>query len=155
MAKLTQPSFAGGEVSPAVAARVDLSKRAVGAARAENFISEVSGGMKSRPGLQFIAEAKTNETTRLMPFEFNTEQTYILELGDQYMRFYTYAGQILSEGDPYEIVTPYLAADLFEIEFAQSGDVMTIVHPNYAPRELVRITNTNWTLTEIEFSPSQ
>jgi|GEM_PF-568160 len=155
MAKLTQPSFAGGEVSPAVAARVDLSKRAVGAERAENFISEVTGGMKSRPGLQFIAEAKTTGTVRLIPFEFNTEQTYILELGDQYMRFYTYAGQILNGGVPYEIVTPYAAANLFEIEFAQSGDVMTIVHPNYAPRELVRITNTNWTLTEIEFSPSQ
>lgn len=155
MAKLIQPSFAGGEVSPSVAARVDLSKRAVAVERAENFFVRVTGGMESRPGLQFIAEAKTTGTTRIIPFEFNTEQTYIVELGNQYMRFYTYGGQILSGGSPYEISTPYLAADLFEIEFAQSGDVMTIVHPNYAPRELVRITNTNWTLTEISFAPSQ
>lgn len=155
MAKLIQPSFAGGEVSPSVAARVDLSKRAVAVERAENFFVRVTGGMESRPGLQFIAEAKTTGTTRIIPFEFNTEQTYILEVGDQYMRFYTYGGQILSGGSPYEIATPYVAADLFTLEFAQSGDVMTIVHPNYAPRELVRITNTNWTLTEISFSPSQ
>lgn len=155
MAKLVQPSFAGGEVSPSVAARVDLSKRAVAVERAENFFVRVSGGMESRPGLQFIAEAKTTDTTRLIPFEFNTEQTYILELGNQYIRFYTYGGQILSGGSPYEIASPYLAADLFEIEFAQSGDVMTLVHPDYAPRELVRITNTNWTLTEISFTPSQ
>lgn len=155
MAKLIQPSFAGGEVSPSVAARVDLSKRAVAVERAENFFVRVTGGMASRPGLQFIAEAKTTDTTRIIPFEFNTEQTYILELGDQYMRFYTYGGQILSGGPPYEIATPYVAADLFTLEFAQSGDVMTIVHPNYAPRELVRITNTNWTLTEISFAPSQ
>lgn len=155
MAKLVQPSFAGGEVSPSVAARVDLSKRAVAVERAENFFVRVSGGMESRPGLQFIAEAKTTGTTRLIPFEFNTEQTYILELGNQYIRFYTYGGQILSGGSPYEIASPYLAADLFEIEFAQSGDVMTLVHPDYAPRELVRITNTNWTLTEISFTPSQ
>ena len=155
MAKLIQPSFAGGEVSPSVAARVDLSKRAVAVERAENFFVRVTGGMESRPGLKFVAQAKTTGTTRLIPFEFNTEQTYILELGEQYMRFYTYGGQILSGGSPYEIVTPYLAADLFTLEFAQSGDVMTIVHPNYAPRELVRITNTNWTLTEISFAPSQ
>lgn len=155
MAKLVQPSFAGGEVSPSVAARVDLSKRAVAVERAENFFVRVSGGMESRPGLQFIAEAKTTDTTRLIPFEFNTEQTYILELGNQYIRFYTYGGQILSGGSPYEIASPYLAADLFEIEFAQSGDVMTLVHPDYAPRELVRVTNTNWTLTEISFTPSQ
>lgn len=155
MAKLIQPSFAGGEVSPSVAARVDLSKRAVAVERAENFFVRVTGGMESRPGLQFIAQAKTTGTTRLIPFEFNTEQTYIIEVGDQYMRFYTYGGQILSGGSPYEIATPYVAADLFTLEFAQSGDVMTIVHPNYAPRELVRITNTNWTLTEISFAPSQ
>lgn len=155
MAKLIQPSFAGGEVSPSVAARVDLSKRAVAVERAENFFVRVTGGMESRPGLQFIAQAKTTGTTRLIPFEFNTEQTYIIEVGDQYMRFYTYGGQILSGGSPYEIATPYVAADLFALEFAQSGDVMTIVHPNYAPRELVRITNTNWTLTEISFAPSQ
>lgn len=155
MAKLIQPSFAGGEVSPSVAARVDLSKRAVAVERAENFFVRVTGGMESRPGLQFIAEAKTTGTTRIIPFEFNTEQTYILEVGDQYMRFYTYGGQILSGGSPYEIATPYVAADLFALDFAQSGDVMTIVHPNYAPRELVRITNTNWTLTEISFAPSQ
>jgi hypothetical protein len=155
MAKLIQPSFAGGEVSPSVAARVDLSKRAAAVERAENFFVRVTGGMESRPGMRFIAEAKTTGTTRLIPFEFNTEQTYIIELGDQYMRFYTYGGQILSGGSPYEIATPYLAADLFAIEFAQSGDVMTLVHPNYAPRELVRITNTNWTLTEISFEPSQ
>lgn len=155
MAKLIQPSFAGGEVSPSVAARVDLSKRAVAVERAENFFVRVTGGMESRPGLKFVAEAKTTGTTRLIPFEFNTEQTYILELGDQYMRFYTYGGQILSGGAPYEISTPYVASDLFALEFAQSGDVMTIVHPNYAPRELVRITNTNWSLTAISFAPSQ
>lgn len=155
MAKFIQPNFAAGEVSPAVSANVGLSKRAIAVERAENFFVRVSGGMESRPGMRFIAEAKGTGTTRLIPFEFNTEQTYVLELGDQYMRFYTYGGQILSGGLPYEISTPYLAADLFELEFAQSGDVMTIVHPEYAPRELVRITNTNWTLTEIEFEPSQ
>lgn len=155
MAKLIQPSFAAGEISPAIVARVDLSKRAVAVERAENFVVRVTGGMESRPGMRFIAEAKTTGTTRLLPFEFNTEQTYVLELGDQYMRFYTYGGQILDGGLPYEISTPYLAADLFDLEFAQSGDVMTIVHPNYAPRELVRVTNTNWTLTEITFAPSQ
>jgi hypothetical protein len=155
LAKFIQPNFAAGEVSPAVAANVGLSKRAIAVERAENFFVRVSGGMESRPGMRFIAEAKGTGTTRLIPFEFNTEQTYVLELGDQYMRFYTYGGQILSGGSPYEISTPYLAADLFELEFAQSGDVMTIVHPEYAPRELVRITNTNWTLTEIEFEPSQ
>ena len=230
MSKLIQPSLAGGEVSASIAARVDLSKRAVAVERAENFIAKFTGGMDSRPGQRFVARAKANgnATKRLLPFEFNTEQTYVLELGNQYMRFHTQGAQIVEAGKAitgasgstitavahgystgqevylsglggvtnlngrnvkvtvtgadtftitdlndsaititgtytsggqsfrvYEIATPYLAADLFDIEHAQSADVLTIVHPNYAPRELVRITNTNWTLTEISFEPSQ
>jgi hypothetical protein len=52
---------------------------------------------------------------------------------------------------PYEIANPYAEADLFDIHYVQSADVMTLVHPNYAPRELRRIGATNWTLTTINF----
>lgn len=46
----------------------------------------------------------------------------------------------------YEIPNPYAEADLFDIHFVQSADVLTLVHPNYAPRELRRQGATNWTL---------
>jgi len=155
MSKLIQPSFAGGEVSPDVAARVDLSKRAVAVEKAENFTVKATGGMESRAGMRFVGQAKYTLATRIIPFEFNSEQTYIIEVGPLYMRFYRDGGQILAAGNnPYEIATPYAEADLFDLDFAQSGDVMTIVHPDYAPRELVRISDTNWTLTEITFAPS-
>jgi len=226
MARLIQPSFAGGEVSASVAARVDLSKRAVAVEQAENFIAKFTGGMDSRPGQRFVARAKSNGQVRLLPFEFNTKQTYVLEVGNEYMRFHAQGGQIVEAGKAvtaatsttitvvghgyttgeevylaglggitnlegrnvivtvidadtftisdlngspivisgtyisggesfrvYEISTPYDADDIFDLEYAQSGDVLTIVHPSYAPRELVRITNTDWTLTEISFDP--
>ena len=155
MTDMIQPSMAGGEVSPSIGARVDLAKRAVAVERAENFIARVSGGMESRRGTRYIAQTKSPLTTRLVAFEFNTEQTYVLEFGNQYIRFYTYGAQIESGGSAYEVATPYAVADIFDLAFAQSADVMTIVHPNYAPRELVRIADTNWTLTEISFEPSQ
>ena len=53
----------------------------------------------------------------------------------------------------YEIPTPYQAADLFGIHFAQSADVMTLVHPNYPPAELSRVSATTWTLVPINFGP--
>jgi len=53
----------------------------------------------------------------------------------------------------YEIPTPYAAADLFGIHFAQSADVMTLVHPNYPPQELKRVSATVWTMTAIAFGP--
>ena len=74
---------------------------------------------------QFIAEVKdSTKKTRLIPFKFSTTQTYILELDDQYMRVYKDKGQVLSSGSPFEISTPYLEAELFDIKFAQSADVI-------------------------------
>lgn len=54
----------------------------------------------------------------------------------------------------YEVVSPYAEADLFDIHYTQSADVLTLVHPNYAPRELRRLGATNWTLTLISFAPT-
>lgn len=51
----------------------------------------------------------------------------------------------------YEIPNPYAEADLFDIHYVQSADVLTLVHPNYAPRELKRLGATSWTLTTITF----
>ena len=54
----------------------------------------------------------------------------------------------------YEIPSPYAEADLFDIHYVQSGDILTLVHPTYAPRELRRLSATSWTLTVIPFTPS-
>jgi len=111
------------------------------------------GAAARRPGTTFIAEVKSSSAkTRLIPFEFSTTQTYVLELGNQYMRFYRDNGQILSSGSPYEISTPYLTAELFDIKFAQSADVMYITHPNHKTRKLARTGHTSWTLTEVDFT---
>jgi hypothetical protein len=54
----------------------------------------------------------------------------------------------------YTLATPYVAADLFDLHYAQNSDVLTITHPTYAARELARLGATNWTLTAISFTPS-
>lgn len=54
----------------------------------------------------------------------------------------------------YEIPSPYAEADLFNIHYVQSADILTLVHPNYAPRELKRLGATKWTLTTISFTPT-
>lgn len=47
----------------------------------------------------------------------------------------------------YEISTSYLEADLPNIEYTQSGDVITLSHPSYPQAELTRTGHTSWTLT--------
>ena len=51
---------------------------------------------------------------------------------------------------PFEITSPYLTADLFELKFEQSADVIFIAHPSYEPRRLSRTGDTLWTLGELD-----
>lgn len=148
---LIQPSFAGGEISPNVYGRVDLAKYAVSLRRCRNFIVRQYGGIENRPGTQYLAEAKYGDRQcRLIPFQFSTVQTYVLEFGDFYMRVFKDGGQVLTTANTiYELATPYKAADLFKLKFTQSADVMTICHPDYSPRELQRYAHDNWQLVEV------
>ncbi len=52
----------------------------------------------------------------------------------------------------YEIPHPYLEAELFDVNYVQSADVITLVHPNHAPRELRRLSATQWELRVIDFN---
>jgi len=54
----------------------------------------------------------------------------------------------------YEIPNPYTEAQLFDVHHVQSADVLTLVHPEHAPRELRRMGATNWQLTTISFAPT-
>lgn len=210
--KLLLRSFAGGEVGPELAGRLDLVKYQTGLSLARNFITLPHGPATRRTGLQFVNEAKdSTQAVRIMPFTFSASQTAVLEFGDQYVRVHTNGGTLLEDakactvsgatvtctahgfavGDwvflggrylkvsavttdtftvtdmagasvnpagttvarVFTLATPYLAADLFDIHFRQSADVITLTHPSYAARELARVSATSWTLTEVSFAP--
>ena len=145
-------NFTGGELSPRLDGRNDLAKYASGCSTLENLVVYPHGSAARRPGTNFVAAVKdSTKKTRLIPFEFSTTQTYMLEFGDQYIRFYKDNGQILSGGSAYEISTPYLEAELFDLKFAQSADVMYICHPNHETEKLSRTGHTSWSLTDVDF----
>ena len=154
-----QTSFNAGEFSPAMEGRVDLDRKYPSACKQLiGFVPMIQGPARRRSGTRFVSEVKYSwERTWLVRFEFAETDAYILEFGDLYIRFYTNHGQVLSGGIPYEISTPYTAADLVNangtlaLRMVQSGDVIYLVHPEFAPRKLSRFGPTNWTLTEVEF----
>ena len=150
---LALTSFVSGEFSPKMDGRTDFDKYSSGAKTLENFLVHPQGAATRRVGTQFIAEVKSSAAkTRLIPFEFSTTQTYILEFGNTYIRFFKDKGQILDSGSAYEISSPYLTAELFEIKFAQSADVMYITHPNHEVMKLSRTGHTSWTLAQVDFT---
>ena len=150
---LALTSFVSGELGAKLDGRTDFNKYNTGAKTLENFLIHPQGAATRRVGTQFIAEVKdSSKKTRIIPFEFSTVQTYVLEFGNTYMRVYKDKGQVLSGGSAFEISTPYLEAELFEIKFAQSADILYITHPNHAVRKLSRTGHTSWTLTECSFT---
>src|SRR6056300_295378 len=149
---ISVPSFTAGQLSPRMEGRTDFQKYFSAGTTVNNFIVQPHGPVARRPGSYFVSEVKdSSKDTRLIPFSFSTTQTYILEFGDAYIRFYKDNGQITSGGSAYEISSPYLEAELFDIKFAQSADVMYICHQNHAVRKLSRTGHTSWTLTEVDF----
>lgn len=219
-----QPSFAAGELSPTLYARIDLAKYHTGVALARNMFVDYRGGLSNRPGTKFVGIARTNNP-RLIPFQFSTIQAYVLEFTEFAIRVImngayvteaaktitgitqanpgvvTSAGHGFSAGDLvylsgiggmtqlngrtlavtnvtantftlisefgvavnttaygaytaggtaariYVISTPYFAGDIPSIKYTQSADVMTLVHPSYAPRDLTRTGHAAWILT--------
>ena len=150
---LALTSFVSGEFGNKLTGRTDFDKYNSAAKTMENFLVHPQGAATRRVGTQFIASVKTAAAkTRLIPFEFSTTQTYILEFGNNYIRFFKDKGQITSGGSAYEISTPYLTAELFDIKFAQSADVMYICHPNHEVMKLSRTGHTSWTLAQVDFT---
>lgn len=88
-------SFSAGELSELLNAREDLSKYHSGCSLMENMFPLPQGGAEKRPGTVYVAGSKNNTKVRLLPFEYSTEQSYIIELGNQYARFYTSNAAIL------------------------------------------------------------
>jgi len=157
MPEIPQRNFTGGELDPALHARSDLTKYRNGLATLRNFKIHPQGGVSNREGTEFIYPTKdSNAVSRLIPFEFNKDQAYVLEFGNLYMRVFKDGGAVLDGAGPavYELVTPYVTADLPLLKFTQSADTMTICHPDYSEKDLTRTDHDAWTLSEISYAPT-
>lgn len=148
-----ESDFITGEVSPRLKGRVDLQKYASGVQTLSNFIVQLTGGVYRRSGTIFANAVKNQANkTWLLPFIIQGGAAYVLEFGNEYIRFYTNQGLLIDgSSDPVEVVTPYQTADLPGIDFAQSGDILFLVHANYPPQQLARVTTTSFTLTPFNY----
>ena len=151
--KIFQPSFASGEISPLLHARVDLARYSTGLAELRNMIVLPQGGVTRRPGFMpgnvngfgsfYGAEAK------LIPFVYNSSDSVMLEFGN-----YTARVWVMSGGTAKAIanfVTPYSIADVQALRYVQSGNVLFMAHKSYRPKMLTRKSLTQWTFSDLDF----
>lgn len=98
MPTIIQTAFNAGEFSPEAWGRVDIAKYFNACKTLKNFICLLHGPATRRPGIEYIADAKYDDTkANLIPFEFSTAQTYMLEFGDEYIRVFTDGGQVVPD----------------------------------------------------------
>lgn len=81
MTNLKQPSFAGGEVSPAIYGRSDLTKYQTGLAKVQNFWINRFGNLENRSGTEYGGNTNANGFARQVPFVISAAQSYVLEIG--------------------------------------------------------------------------
>lgn len=233
MALLIQPDFSSGELALSLYGRVDTNEYRKGLKTARNVFCHAYGGVSNRSGTIFAGWCKDHDNPpRLIPFRFKNTDTYMIEMGNLYMRFMRNGYHIvetvqditdITEADPavvtcaahgysngdevfigglsgmtelnggrfivasvatdtfelthqvtgddidatgyaayvsggkvariYTLVTTYAQADLDEIKFVQSGDIITLVHPDYDVKELRRTGHTSWSLVGPTFEP--
>ena len=150
--RIIQPSFGAGELSPSLGARVDLAQYKIGAALLENFLVAPQGGVMNRPGTKFVAGTLNNNPARLIPFQFNVVQSYVLEFTDGNMRIIVDGGLVVDGSNNVVVIpSPYAYADLATLKYTQSADTMFLAHPNYPPYMLTRTSDSAWTFTVITF----
>lgn len=108
-----QTQFNGGELSPFITGRVDTAKYVGGCFRMLGFIPTIPGPAIASPGTWFVQEAKnSDDRIWLMRFEFAADDSYMLEFGDGYIRFYFNRAQAQVSGvTAWSAVTAYAAGD--------------------------------------------
>lgn len=151
IATIPLTAFTGGEWSPRLHGRVDVAKYTTACETLQNMVIYPHGGITRRMGMEYIGDARTTEV-RLIPFEYNREQAYVLEFSQNKIRFFRDGGQITALGVPYEVTTTYTASELKDLAFTQSGDVLYIAHQNHAPAKVQRTGPDTFTLTTITFT---
>ena len=146
-------SFNAGELSPRMIGRNDVSQYSSGCRTLQNFLVTPYGAVERRPGTRFAALAKySDKKVRLIRFVFSSTIAYVCEFGDQYIRFLKDGSPLLDDdGEILELASLYRESELDAIQFVQSADVMTLVHPDHPVMELKRLEFNHFTLTEKEF----
>ena len=136
-------NFTAGCIGRNLYGRGDLSIFENGARTLENVIIHPTGGVSRRRGLAYID--RIDRKARLIPFEFNTEQTYLICICADEVRVYRDGACIKT------LPSPWREEHLNSLNYTQSADTLLVVHPDVSPRQITRGDNEEWKIGEWEY----
>lgn len=147
-----QASFNGGEASPLIHGRTDLAAYAISVAEMLNFVPTIQGAALKRSGSRFVAPAATPAgDVRLIGFEPQLTQAYMIEATDLLFRFYTNNGLLVGGGNaPVTLATPFLSAQLSALSYHVSNDVIYFAHGAHQQRRFSRTGASSFAIAPLE-----
>lgn len=145
-------NFTGGEVSSTLSARYDLQRYLHCCRHMENFLPGLHGDVKRRPGTRHVGTLSGKAV--LIPFRFSVEraQNFVLVFGDNNIRVANEDGL-----ESANIARGYNLADLYELSYAQVGDVVYLAHKKYPLRKIERRGSPGaytWDLVDVALNSS-
>lgn len=145
MTRITQvkTTFTAGEVSRDLLGRGDLRAYENGALTLRNVFIQPTGGVQRRAGLRYVDSAAG--PGRLVSFEFNTEQTYLLVMTGGRIDVYA-DGAALATLD-----ASWTTEQIAHVAWTQSADTLLLVHPDVFPKKLTRNAGGIWALEDWSF----
>lgn len=144
-----QTSFNGGELSPFMLGRPDHAAWGVSTAAMVGWVPRSQGPAEACPGFEFIGA--TPGPCRLLPFEPYVTQGYVIETGNYLLRFYTNDVLLTKDGLPVTVPTPWSYAQVLELDYEQSNDVIYMFHGDVRTRLLTRDAADAFSLEEVTF----
>lgn len=141
--RIEKTSFAAGEVDSSLYGRTDLKAYENGASELRNVIVGATGGASRRPGLRYVDTAVADG--RLVAFEFNTEQVYLLLFTDLRMDVYKGGAKTAT------VETPWTLAHIRQICWTQSADTLLVVNPDIPPKKITRTSDADWAISDWSF----
>jgi hypothetical protein len=158
-----QTNFSTGELDPLLRARVDLQAYNNSLEEATNVVCQPQGGIRRRPGSKYLATLpntgadSASNGTRLVEFEFSTDDSYMLCFTHNRMYIFKNKGlvsNINGSGNNYLDTSSVGITNsvLDTMCWTQSADTLIVVHENLAPVKIVRGANdASWTASAITF----
>ncbi len=141
--RIQKTNFTAGEIGSGLLGRADLRAYENGAAKLRNVFIQPTGGVQRRPGLRYLDTLPG--PGRLIAFEFNTEQAYILAFTDALMTVFRDGVEVAS------VAAPWTEQQIDGIVWVQSADTLLVVHPDVVPKKITRTSDTAWTIVDWTF----
>lgn len=136
-------NFTSGQVSENLFGRGDLKIFENGASCLENVLIQPTGGVSRRYGTRFVEEL--SKPAKLIPFEFNTEQIYLICIMDSEVKVYKNDECIA------DLEAPWKEEHLHNLNWTQSADTLLIVTPDVPPQQISRNNGEVWEIGEWKF----